>query len=195
MAKIVSDSPLRARALELLVYTTPVQAASALGCDPSRISQFLAEEDFAVELSARRAAKLQKYNDHNNKLDSVEGKILERMEQTVNMGMVQKPLELTRMFAAINSAKRRGEEMSQPADAAQQKIVTLNLPPQIINNFIVNADNMVTRVGDQDLTTMDIRNVRQRAAAYREIANLQQVQHEEDQNNSTGRLKHNKAEA
>lgn len=129
----------------------PEQVASAVGVSPSYISQLLSTDEFSAAVSELRYKSLQKHNERDSNLDSLEDKILEKMHQT--LPLVMRPMELTRMLQVVNAAKRRGT--STPDSVLQkQEVVTLSLPPVIINKFTTNIQNQVVQTGNQELVTM-----------------------------------------
>lgn len=145
------------RALHLLGAGIAVEAtAAALGVSPSRISQLLAEEQFADKVSDLRYQNLQKHNNRDAKYDAVEDTLLEKLESS--LPLMIKPQDILRAVSTINSAKRRGQ--SSPDQVVnQQNIVNLILPQVITERFTVNIDNQVTRAGEQELHTMPASNL------------------------------------
>lgn len=127
------------------------QVAAAVGVSASYVSQLLSTDEFSAAVSELRYKSLQKHNERDSSLDSLEDKILEKMHQS--LPLVMRPLELTRMLQVVNAAKRRGT--SAPDSILQkQEVVTLTLPPVIINKFTTNIQNQVVQAGHQELVTM-----------------------------------------
>lgn len=152
-----------ARALELLGSgIEPVQVASALGISESRISQLIADPEFAGKLAEAKYKNLAKHNETDNLYDRVEKKALEQLERS--LPMIMRPMELTRVVATLNSAKRRG--ISSPDAITRVKpTVKLSIPIAVVNKFQVNAANQVVQAGTsdgnvQDLVTIQSSNVR-----------------------------------
>lgn len=127
------------------------QVATAVGVSPSYISQLISQEEFSTAVSELRYQALQKHNERDTSLDSLEDKILEKMHQVVPM--VMRPMELVRMLQVVNGAKRRGA--SAPDSILQkQQVVTITLPQVVINKFVANVNNQVVQAGQQELITM-----------------------------------------
>lgn len=125
--------------------------ANALGVTPARISQLLSEQTFSDAVSTLRYENLQKHNNRDASYDTIEDKLLAKLEQS--LGFILKPADLLRAISTINSAKRRGQ--SSPDQVVnQQNIVNLILPTIIAEKFTVNIDNQVTRAGEQELHTL-----------------------------------------
>jgi len=130
--------------------------ANALGVTPARISQLLAEQTFSDAVSTLRYENLQKHNNRDASYDTIEDKLLHKLEQ--NLGFILKPRDLLQAIATINNAKRRGQ--SSPDQVInQQNIVNLILPTVIAEKFTVNIDNQVTRAGEQELHTLSSSNL------------------------------------
>jgi len=145
-------SPFRDQALKLLGsgHSTEV-VASAIGVDPSYISQLLAEEEFRTAVTELKYKNLQKHNERDNKLDSLEDKLIERLEKS--LPMMIKPSEILNAFRIINSAQRRGHSAPESITNTTQ-IVQLFLPEKIVTNFVANINNQVVQAGEQQLVTM-----------------------------------------
>lgn len=125
--------------------------ANALGVTPARISQLLAEQPFSDAVSTLRYENLQKHNNRDASYDSIEDRLLEKLE--TNLSFILKPRDLLQAISVINNAKRRGQ--SSPDQVVnQQNIVTLILPTIITEKFTVNINNQVTRAGEQELHTL-----------------------------------------
>ena len=142
------------RALSLLGAGVSAEStAAALGVSVSRISQLLSTEEFSSKVSELRFKNLSKHNERDSVLDSLEDKILERLDNS--MGLCVRPMELTRMLQVVNAAKRRGSSTPE-AITEKQQVVQLTMPTNILNNFSVqvNINNQVTQVGEQSLLTI-----------------------------------------
>lgn len=132
------------------------QVASALGVTPSRIAQLLAVESFAVQVAALRYESLQKHNKRDGAYDSLEDKLLEKLERSLSL--MVKPETILKAIAIVNGAKRRGQSAPQQVTNTQN-VVQLILPQIIAKQFTVNLDNQVIRAGDQELLTMPSGNL------------------------------------
>ena len=140
------------RALKLLgAGASQAQTAAALGVDPSLISQMMAQEDFSQQVAAPRFEHAQKHNERDATYDTLEDKTLKQLDKY--LPMVTKPMELTRILATLNAAKRRGT--SAPEQIIQQtQVVNLILPTAATPQFVVGGNNQVVRAGDQNLVTI-----------------------------------------
>jgi predicted transcriptional regulator len=140
------------RALSLLGKgVSPEQTALALGVTPSAISQLLSEEEFAEEVAKLRFTNLAKHSERDEKADLLEDALLERVKDL--LPFISRPLEAVRAYQIINSAKRRGQSTPESI-TAQNEVVQLVMPVQIINQYTVNSHNQVIKAGEKDLITM-----------------------------------------
>ena len=140
------------RALTLLGSgIQPETVAASLGVSASYISQLLSQEEFAAQVAELRFQNLQKHNARDNKYDTLEDDLLERMKDC--LPLMYKPLEILKAIQIINAAKRRGA--SAPDTITQQQtIINLTLPTQIVNTFRTNSQNQVVSTGQTELITM-----------------------------------------
>lgn len=142
----------RERAIALLGQGVPAtQVASACGVTESAISQLLGEEEVRNEIADLRFQNLQKFNVRDSAYDSIEDKLLQKLDASI--GMMFKPMEILKSIQVVNAAKRRGA--SAPDHVTnQQTVVNVILPTHIAQKFTVNAQNQVTNAGGQDLLTI-----------------------------------------
>lgn len=151
-SQTITKNSVEERALVLLsAGLSQVKVAEALGVDSSRISQLCADADFSTQLSDARYEALSKHNEQDSKLDSLEAKIVSRIEDTVDQ--VYKPMELVRMLQVVNMAKRRGTENLAPVQEIST-VLNLLMPTKIVNKFITNINNQVVKAGDTELITI-----------------------------------------
>jgi hypothetical protein len=143
------------RALQLLGQGIgPEMVASALGVTVSRISQLVSDPEFAARIAELRFKNLSKHNERDNRYDTLEEKLLEKLEDLLPLMM--RPMEIVKTIATINGAKRRGSSVPEHI-TNQQTVIPLVLPIQIIQqfqNFQVNQVGQVIKAGNQDLTTV-----------------------------------------
>lgn len=147
-----ANSSTEQRALKLLGIGTPPSAvALALGVEPSRISQLLADEEFSRQVTDLRFVALTRNNERDISIDSMEDKLIKKLD--AQLPFMTKSDEILNAFRVINAAKRRGQ--SAPENLSTQGVaVTLVLPTVIQQKFQVNIHNQVIQVGDQSLVTI-----------------------------------------
>jgi len=152
-------SQLELRAIKLLsAGLTPVRVAESLGVDSSRISQLMDSEEFKTRLADEKFQLLSRHNEADEKLNALEDKVRDRLEQTVDM--IFDPMKLTRIFQVVNAAKRRGMELAGDS-FANSTVVSLTIPQRVVNNFVVNSNNQVIQAGGEDLITIQPHRVQE----------------------------------
>lgn len=167
--KLAATASMESRAVALLASGIAAsKVAEALGVSASRISQLMEDQSFKEALASARFESLNRHNVADARLDSLESRIVEKIEDVIDM--VHNPMQLTRMFSAVNMAKRRGT--SSLADLPDSgAIVQLNMPTRIVNNFQLNISNQVIKAGGEDLLTMQPHKVQDMLARAKEISN------------------------
>lgn len=150
-------SPIEKKALSLLGSgCNSEQVASALGVTPSTISGFLSQKHFRDKVTNLRFINLRKHSDRDDKYDTIEDKLLKRLEN--NLHLIHKPETLLNAIKTVNSAKRRGGTVVNNI-AAAAKVTQLILPTTIVQHFTVNSNNQVIQAGNQTLITMEAKNL------------------------------------
>lgn len=140
------------RALALLGDSIdPETVASTLGVSSSRISQFLADEEFAKQVVILKFEKLTAHNERDSAYDNLEDALIVKLKKS--LPFLIKPEIILKALQTINAAKRRGQ--AAPTQVVnQQTIVSLTLPTKIIQQFTTNIHNQVTATTDRSLETM-----------------------------------------
>ena len=119
--------------------------AQATGCDESYVSQMLAVDWFANLVQEKKFLALQKHTNLDNMYDSLEEKLLQKLDKA--SAMLIKPQDITRTLQMVNTAKRKGMQSGGPATITQT-YVSLTLPTAILSRFISNAQNQIVEVQD-----------------------------------------------
>ena len=158
------------RALELLGQGIgPEQTASAVGLSTSRISQLLSDPDFSSQVAEKRFHNLQKHNERDSNYDSLEDKLLKKMENC--LAFMHKPMEILRAIQIINQAKRRG--VSAPDHITQQQtVVTLTMPVTVVNQFKLDGNRQVLEAGQQTLITAQSSHLQDMLKQRKEAQNV-----------------------
>jgi hypothetical protein len=134
----------------------PTVVSEAVGCSVSYISQLLAEENFAREVSELRTKDLIKYQEIDGKYDTLEEKLLKKLEDL--MPFFTKPRDVIAALQMVNSAKRKS--VGPGAKALESgAVVNLILPNVILNHYKVNIHGAMVEVGGRDLTPMPSRQL------------------------------------
>ena len=143
--------------------------ASAVGCDPSYISQLMSVDTFAEEVAQLRVVGLTDATERDRSWDSLEKKLLGKLHEQVDNNMIYKPLDVTRVLAVANVAKRRGSTTPE-ALTTSRPVVQLNIPTVVIQSYTKTSAGEVIEVetGEgkkQSLLTMSSSALMQQLAA------------------------------
>jgi len=145
------------RALALLGSGVPASAvAAALGVTPGRISQLLANDEFADQVVNLKVTALNKHNDRDTAYDTMEDLLLTKLKSA--LPLLFRPADIAKTLQLINGAKRRGQSAPEQV-VAQTNMVTVLLPIHIKQKYTTNIANQVVQAGDQSLITMQSGNL------------------------------------
>lgn len=136
----------------------PTDVATALGCDPSLVSQWLMDDAFRAQVLAQRMESLQAQTARDRNIDRIEDSLIEKLEQSVQW--ITKPRDLLQAFAILNNAKRRGATTAGSINLTQN-VVTINMPPAAKEYFFpkTNAQGEVVQVGDRITVTKSLQEL------------------------------------
>jgi hypothetical protein len=129
--------------------------ASAVGVTESYVSQLLADENFVLEVSKLRLAKLAKHSEQDELYDDLEFKLAKKLNGLLDY--VMDPMKVMKMLAEMNKLKRRNHSTSEGI-AGQATVIQLQLPQAIRQKLEVkvNINNQVLQIGEQSMTTATI---------------------------------------
>ena len=131
---------------------TQSEAASALGITPSAVTQIIqSNPELSQELEKAREEQLSRSSTLDKKYDELELALLEQLHKVKALAM--RPMEIAKILATVNAAKRRGVAASSEKPV-QQTILNLNLPTTIKARFVVDGRNQVVQAGEQTLVTI-----------------------------------------
>jgi len=142
------------------------QAAAAVGCDDSYVSQLMAEEEFASAVAAGRAAKTAKFIEADETLEDAESAALKRVKALIPM--ITKPVEAARVFSVLNAAHRRASEGAASQNQESGDVVTLVLPKAATKLHVaieLSSDKQVIDVEGRSMVTMPAKTLAQRLEA------------------------------
>lgn len=144
------------RALALLGQgVAPEIVAAAVGVTVSRISQLVADPEFAAKVSELRYLNLSKHNVRDERYDSIEDALLERVESL--LPMLYQPAQVFKALQMVNQAKRRGATTPESV-LGTKEVISLTMPIAVLNQFnqvfVTNINNQVVKAGDQELVTV-----------------------------------------
>jgi len=157
--------------------------ASIVGVDASYISQLMADESFSSAVILARAAKSEKELARDNRLDSLEDLLIDRMEKLTKQPHVfMKPMEALRALQTINGLKRKASNLvaASQGDGMGSTVIELTLPSFIVQNFyapVLDINNNVVKIGDNDLVTIQ-------SSQMANLANTLTTGHSNDRSNT-----------
>lgn len=134
----------------------PVDVATALGCDPSFISQWLMDDAFRQQVLVMRMESLHLHTARDREIDGIEDLLIGKLKD--NVPYMMKTREILQAFAVLNGAKRRGAHSGSGDINFTQNVVAITLPEAAKRAFIptVNGQGEVVQVGEQITTTMPL---------------------------------------
>lgn len=151
----------KAKILSFLGAGIPAEkVASVVGCEPSYISQLLADEDFFAAVSAQKFEALAETTARDTRLNNLEDKIISRAEQLVESPMAfTKPMECIRALTMVNALKRRGAGEAMSGLNQHTPVVQLVLPNIVTQKFtasqyMLDINNQIIQAGEQTLVTI-----------------------------------------
>jgi len=172
------------RALSLLgMGIQQEKVASALGVTPSYISQLIADEDFARQVTELKFQQLSKHTTRDMNYDTIEDKLQEKLLKS--LPLLIRPQDILGAIKIVNGASRRGVDTTDDL-VTKANIVQLNMPVQIVQEFTTNINNQVIKAGDQSLITMqssDLRKKVEDTTAPKTIEHSPTAPIEEEENN------------
>lgn len=133
------------------------RVASVLGCEPSYISNLLADDTFSQYVQNLKLQNLQEATARDKRYDKLEDALLDKIEHDVehNPLAFKSTSEKVRNLQAINGLKRRGANADSLAGTqVTQNIVQIMLPTMLASKFIKNANNEIVQAGNKNLLTM-----------------------------------------
>jgi hypothetical protein len=142
--------------------------ATSCGVSESYISQLMSDDSFSSQVSELRLKSLTAATARDSAIDELEDAALIKMKEL--LPFATKSLEVTRIFQALNGAKRRGQTAGQELPS-QNQVVILNIPQQTINNFRLTEKNEVIEVNDRTLVSMQAPQLMKQLALRKELQN------------------------
>lgn len=158
--------------------------ATTVGCEPSYVSNLLADENFKNQVQLLRSKQLTKATERDNAIDDLEDYVLDKLKHSLEFVML--PDKLLGAFRVINQAKRRGQAPAAGV-VVNNTVVNLQLPPAILRQFTMNANQVVVEVEGRSMTTMPAKQLLENLAQrtndgnkYQEIARRIPATYEND---------------
>lgn len=137
----------------------PTDVATALGCDPSFVSQWLMDDAFRAQVLAQRMESLQAQTVRDGKINDIEDELINKLQE--NIRYMTKPRDILQAFAMVNNAKRRGAQTAGSSINIDMKVVSIQLPAVAREHFLpkMNAQGEVVQVGDLAASTASLQSL------------------------------------
>ena len=140
--------------------------ASAVGVNPSYVSQLMADQNFQDEVLDLRSKSLVAHTSRDLSIDGIEDKLISELSDMIDDGRFSKPEQVLSAFRIINGAKRRGVP-ARVTPASTTNIVNIQLPPAVKHLFTLSSKNEVTDVNGVTLVTMPSKQLIEQVASRR----------------------------
>lgn len=128
---------------------TDAQIADSLGVTQSAVSQAIDAHGLR-----ERANVNSRFAEHDEKLNTLEGVVLDKLGKLINCGMVLDPLKLTAIYKTLNGAKRRSMAEGNQLPGTNVQLISINLPQHVQVKVGLNSRNEVVSVGENALNTL-----------------------------------------
>jgi len=137
------------RILKLLGSGLGGEVVSAtVGCDPSYISQLMADEEFRSRVLAMRIESLTADTQRDRAIDEIEDVLIKKLKAGLDFLVSTK--DILRAYAVINAAKRRGAKASDTT-VVNNNIVNLILPRIIVQKYTMSRTGEVMKLKENHL--------------------------------------------
>jgi hypothetical protein len=130
-------------------------AAKAVGVDDSYVSQLLALPDFRQAILDISATRLHEAVQHDDNIESIEKKALRVLDQ--KLPYVRSAMEAAKIFATLNSAKKRAIDGAANSGTGGAASVTIVLPRAAGVSLRLNTSNQVIEVEGRTMAPLPSR--------------------------------------
>ena len=130
---------------------TQVSIAESMGVSESLVSQLVSENSLDQIAAQQKIIKASIYQDIDASYNEAEKFIAEKLKQSVRY--MTDPVKIAYVADKLNKMKRRALSQIGPREAPA-KVVVLNLPRHVQNNFIFNSQNEAIAVDGRPLVSM-----------------------------------------
>lgn len=138
---------------------TPSIISKALGCDPSYISQLMADEGIRLQVAEERIKDLDRAVKADDLADEIEFAALEKMRAL--LPFVSRPLDAARIYQTVNGAKRKTQEVTANSTPTAP-LVQIQISQEAAVKFRLSSDQQVVEVDGRSMSTLPVRELNQR---------------------------------
>lgn len=122
----------------------PSIVATSCGVTPAYVSQLLELPDVREEVAGLRVKKLEEALEVDSTIEKIEKAALRQVE--LKLPFVKTAGEAAKIFATLNSAKKKAAGTDQNSDAMAAQQVTITVPRAAAISFRLNETNQVIEV-------------------------------------------------
>ena len=151
-------SPTDKKIAKALAVTTAEAAALATGVSAAYVSQLQASVEFQELVASYKAIEADNCvarEAHNARLDRIEHRVAEQLEETISIGLVHDPLKLLGILTKLNQLQRRAKSTDPQAQVTMPQVVTLEISNYTAQKLQLDSANRAVSIGDRVLATMD----------------------------------------
>lgn len=148
--------------------------ATSCGVTPSYISQMLELEDVREEVAQLRAKHLDSALEVDSSIERIERAALKQVEQ--KLPFVKSAVEAAKIFATLNSARKKTAGTDQSSDALAAQQVTVTIPRGAAIHFKLNETNQVIEVEGRTMAPLPSKALPALQARLRAPSDVQTVQ-------------------
>ena len=140
----------------------PSIVAGILGVTESAISQLLADEDFAAEVTAASQGAAASDLAYDDRMDKAEEVFLQNIENRAQFANMQQSLQA---FKLLNSARRRKDTRVHNSASNNGVTVNIMLPSSIVPDYTMNAQAEIVEVSGKTMLSATPSGVNELLAA------------------------------
>ena len=150
-----------------------IAVANALGCSDSLISQYMSDPNFLAEVSALKLARLEGASLRDEKLDTIEGKVIDKLMKSVDY--LLKPQDLINALKTISAVPRKTVVNGNLQQTNLGQTVNITLPNVTAITFIKNANGEIIEAGGRSLSTLSAAGLKRLALPNQQEQSLLQI--------------------
>lgn len=149
---------MKEKIIEMLKNGIPHSAvARACGVDPSYVTQLMGDEQIREEVALAKVANLEENLKVDQQISKIEKLALNRVEQLIPF--VSRPSEAVRVFEAMNSARKKTEEVTGLNQNPTAPLVEIHISAAAAVAFKMNNTQQVVEVDGRSMATLPSRTL------------------------------------
>lgn len=155
---------------------SPTVVASAVGVDPSYVSQLLELPEVQEAVSLARSQSIEENLSIDSTIKQVEKAAVERLKN--QLIFARTPLETARIFQILNSARRHAEETSHNGRVSESGAITITLPATAVSQLGIrlNSSSQIIEVDGKTMAPMPSKSLSSLSDSKLKLANAAKVE-------------------